>query len=139
MQQSTEDLKRIVREFNLHIIQEGQWTRFSEFVHAEFKNHTAPNPTISGPDGFKAFFMNVLHAGLKNISVRIFDQIAELDRVATRKIIEGDHIGEFLRIPPTGKRIFINVTDIVRIREGKYFEHWGNADLLAAIKQMQGD
>lgn len=133
----SEELKKVVRDFNSEIIQNGNWSRFGEFVHTEFLNHTAPSVADRNADGFKKFFQQILHPALSAIAVTICDQIAEGDRVATRKIIEGTHTGMFLGIAPTGKRISINVTDIVRLHEGKYFEHWGSADLLGAMNQMR--
>jgi len=67
----------------------------------------------------------------------LHDQIAEGDKVVTRKTISGTHQGVFLGVPPTGRRITIRVTDIVRIKNGQYVEHWGNADLHGAIAQMK--
>jgi hypothetical protein len=53
--------KLVVREFNFHVIQGAHWGRFAEFVGSEFINHTAPTADARGADGFKAFFMTVLH------------------------------------------------------------------------------
>jgi predicted ester cyclase len=50
--------------------------------------------------------------------------IAERDLVAVRKTLEGTHQGEFLGVPPTGKRVAFSVIDVSRFRDGKIVEHW---------------
>ena len=39
-------------------------------------------------------------------------------------------------IPPTGKRISINVIDILGMAEGKFVEHWGVMDSMAMMQQL---
>ena len=131
------DPKSIVARFNHEIIERGNMTLFPELVSPNFINHTAPSPAHAGPAGFQAFFADVLRAAFSDIQVEIHDQIAEGDKVVTRKTIHGTHTGLFMGVEPTDKRIHIQVTDIVRLLEGKYVEHWGSADihgLLAHIK-----
>jgi steroid delta-isomerase-like uncharacterized protein len=131
------DNKHIVARFNREVIEQGNMQTFNELVAADFINHTAPPGTPNGRDGFAAFFTNVLRPALPDLTVELHDQIAEGDKVVTRKTISGTHKGMFLGVPATGRRIRINVTDIVRISNGQYAEHWGNADLHGALAQMK--
>jgi predicted ester cyclase len=69
--------------------------------------------------------------------VTIHDQIAEGDKVTTRKTISGIHMGPFAGVTPTRKPVSIDVIDVVRVRNGQYVEHWGINTLpsvLAALK-----
>ncbi len=129
--------KRIVARFNREVIEQGNMLAFHELVASDFVNHTAPPGTPKGPDGFAAFFTDTLRPALPDLTVELHDQIAEGDKVVTRKTISGTHKGMFLGVPPTGRRITIRVTDIVRIKNGQYAEHWGNADLHGTIAQMK--
>jgi len=65
-----------------------------------------------------------LHKALTDIKVEIYDQIAEGDTVVTRKAIIGTQIGEFLNTPATNKRVTMHAIDIVKVKDGKYTEHW---------------
>ena len=67
---------------------------------------------------------------------QIDDLIAEDDRVVGRFTIEATHTGNFLGIPPTGKRIRISGIDIVRIRDGQIVEHWYAEDALGLYRQL---
>ena len=109
---------------------------FPEFVSQAFVNHTAA-PADAGPAGFLAFFTKVLRAAFSDIQVEIHDQLAEDDKVVTRKTIHGTHTGSFMGVGPTGKRIGIRVTDIVRLIDGKYAEHWGSADIHGLLAQLK--
>jgi predicted ester cyclase len=129
--------KQIVARFNREVIEQGNMQAFNELVASDFVNHTAPPGTPQGPGGFAAFFTETLRPALPDLTVELHDQIAEGDKVVTRKTISGTHKGVFLGVSPTGRRITIRVTDIVRIKNGQYAEHWGNADLHGAIAQMK--
>lgn len=131
--------KETVRRFNLEVIQDRNLERFEDLVAPDFVNHSAAPGAPRGPEGFLAFFTNILHPAFSNLQVEIHDQIEEDNKVATRKTIAGTHTGTFLGHPPTGRRICIQVTDIVRIEGGRYAEHWGSADIQGALAQMSAD
>jgi predicted ester cyclase len=82
------------------------------------------------------FLQNILRTGFPDLSVEILDQVAEGDLVTTRKAIHATHSGDFMGIPPTGKKVIINVIDIIRLREGKYVEHWGMSNIPEVIAQL---
>ncbi|WP_243303095.1 ester cyclase [Geothrix oryzisoli] len=128
--------KSVVRRFNHEVIENLDMAAFSDLVSPEFINHSAPPGVSKGSDGFAAFFTNVLHQAFTDIKVLIHDQLEENDKVATRKTIEGTHSGPFFGHAKTGKRISIQVTDIVHVKGGKYIEHWGSADIYGAIAQI---
>jgi predicted ester cyclase len=130
--------KAVVRRFNEEIIAKGNMALFRDLVSPDFVNHSAPPGTSKGPEGFAEFFTGMLHPAFSGIQVHIHDQIEEGDKVATRKTLEGTHIGVFLGQAPIGKRIAIRITDIVRIEEGRYAEHWGSADLHGTLLQISG-
>lgn len=131
--------KEIIKRFNHEIIQCGNMGLFAELVSREFINHTAAPGTPNGAEGFAAFFTGVLRKAFSDIQVRIHDQIEEGDKVVTRKTIDGVHTGDFFGCSPTGKRISIHVTDIVRIKDDKYHEHWGSADIHGALSQIRAN
>jgi predicted ester cyclase len=62
--------------------------------------------------------------------------IGEGDKVTTRKTFHGTHEGEFMGIPPTGRRVSMSLIDIVRISEGRVVEHWSVGDNLGMMQQL---
>lgn len=74
---------------------------------------------------------------LCDLKVEVLDQVAEEDKVTTRKRRTGRHSGELLGIPAKGRALPIEVVDIVRIEDARYIEHWGVNSLprvLAALR-----
>ena len=128
--------KEVVRRFNFEVIQEGSAEAFAALVAPDFVNHTAPPHMANGPDSMWNTFENVLRPALSNLTVIIHEQIAEGNKVTTRKTITGVHSGSLLGIPATGKNLAIDVIDIVRVQDGKYAEHWGINNLSAVLSAL---
>ena len=64
------------------------------------------------------------------------DQIAENDKVTTRKEIHGTHKGLFMDIPPTGKKVVIKVIDIIRLHNGQYTDHWACHNISEVLAEL---
>jgi predicted ester cyclase len=138
---STEVLERnkaAVIRFNKEIIEKGDETAFQELIAHDFVNRTAAPGTPSGAEGMRSTFNRLLRPAFPDLRVEIHDQIAEGDKVTTRKTIHGTHRGEFMGIAPTGRPVAIEVIDIVRLRDGQYVEHWGVNTLPTVVAQLRG-
>jgi predicted ester cyclase len=131
-----EQNKAVVRRFNKEVIEECNLETFNEIMDKEFINRTAPLAS-NGADGMWHTFKNIMKPAFPDLAVEIYDQIAEADKVTTRKAIFGTHKGVLMDIPPTGKKIKIDVIDIVRLSNGKYIEHWGLNTLQAVIAELK--
>ena len=131
------DRKEVVRRFNTEVIQNGNEIEFRALTAPHFVNHAAPPGAPNGPDSMWNTFENVLRPALSNLTVAIHDQIAEGDKVTTRKTISGVHTGTLLGIPATGREVSISVIDIVRLEEGKYAEHWGVNTLPTVLAELR--
>lgn len=128
--------KEAVRRFNQEVIAEGNINSFNELMDDQFINHSAPLGTDNGPQGMINTFDNILRPALADMQVIIHDQIAEGDLVTTRKTITGTHTGSLMGIPPTDRPVRIEVIDVVRLRNGKYIEHWGINTLPTVLQQL---
>ena len=132
----SEENKEVVRRFNIEVIQKGSEAEFHALMSPNFINHSAPPGMPSGPESMWNTFENVLRPALSNLEIVIHDQIAEGDKVTTRKTISGIHSGTLLDIPATGREVTINVIDIVRVEGGRYAEHWGLNTLTNVIAAL---
>ena len=106
-----------------------------ELVAEDFVDHSAlPGvpPTREGVRGLFAGF----HAAFVPFAAQIHDQVAEGDKVVTRKSFHGRHVGEFMGIPATGREVSVELIDIVRIAEGRIVEHWNVVDQLGLLRQL---
>ena len=125
----------VVRRFNQEALEQGDENALADILHPGFINRTALPGLDTGIDGMRYVIVDVLHKGLSDVCVEILDQVAEGETVATRKRILGTHTGDFLGVPATGRSVEISVFDFVRLRDGKYIEHWG----LNTIPQLVRD
>ncbi|MFC1562752.1 ester cyclase [candidate division KSB1 bacterium] len=66
----------------------------------------------------------------------IDDLIAEGDKVVLRTTDYGTHEGEFMGVPPTGKKVSFGMIAIYRIKDGKIIEAWGVYDMLGLMNQL---
>ena len=64
------------------------------------------------------------------------DLVAEGDKVVARWTSTGTHDGEFMGIPPTGKRITTSGITIFRLEGGKIVEEWSESDMLGMMQQV---
>jgi steroid delta-isomerase-like uncharacterized protein len=69
-------------------------------------------------------------------SFTIKELFATGDRVVTRWIYRGTHEGEFMGIPPTGKKVEFGGITIARIENGKNVETWEDYDMLGWMQQL---
>lgn len=137
METMIENNKAVVRRFNQEVIDEGNLESFKELMDEQFVNRSAPEGMSNGADGMIYFFNEILRPAMPDVHVTIHQQVVEGDLVTTRKTIGGTHTGTLLGIPATGRAVNIDVIDIVRVKDGKYFEHWGITSLPEVLAQLQ--
>lgn len=131
---SIEQNKSILGRFYNEVIGQGRLDVVDQIFSPSFVDHDRDNPTHDLA-GAKQFFAMVRSA-LPDVSAKAEDVVAEGDRVVARLTISGTHRGEFMGIPPTGKRITFTCIDIVRCAEGKVVEHWSELDSLGMLRQL---
>jgi len=107
-----------------------------ELVAPDFVEHE-PNPPGIPPnrEGVKSVF-SLYHSAFSDIHAAIDDMIAEDDKVVVFMTVHATHTGEFAGIPPTGKRLAVQVLDIFRVAGDQVREHWGLTDRLSMLQQL---
>lgn len=127
--------KSIVVRFNREFIQGGDESVFADTIDPDFVNRSVP-AAQGTRDASLFWFTKVLRPAFPDLEVTIDDQYADGDTVITRKSYRATHGGPFLGIAPTGKRVQFTVMDIIRLRDGRYVEHWANADMFSLHQQL---
>ena len=127
--------KKIVSRFVSEAQSRGNMGAVDEFLAESFIDHSALPGFLPTPVGVKQLF-GALRTAFPDLQAIIHDQIAEGDRVVTRKTLSGTHQGTFMGIPPTGRKVKINVIDILRIVDGKITDHWNVIDRLGLMQQL---
>jgi predicted ester cyclase len=120
--------KEVVLRFNEEVIEKANHDAIIEIIHPDFINHTAPQGSAQGQQGIIDFFAT-FHKAITDIKVEIFDQVVRDNKVVTRKAIHGIHSDALMGIAPSGKKIQINIIDIVTLEDGRYTDHWSIRDM----------
>lgn len=136
MSTTVADNKLVVQRFNQEVIAQGNRASFEQLMDPAFVNHAAPAGADTGPAGMWHTFTQVLRPALPDLVVTIEEQVSEGDLVTTRKHLTGTHTGPLLGVAPTGRVVTIQVIDIVRVRDGRYLEHWGINNLPTVLHQL---
>jgi predicted ester cyclase len=93
---------------------------------------------LMAPDLAEEFKQNIaeIRRAFPDYAGTNVDQISEGDRVANRFVFLGTHLGEFMGVAPTGKRVEFVGNSIDRVVEGRIVESWVEVDLLGVLKQL---
>lgn len=132
---STEENKALVRRLVEEAQSRGDIKIVDELLAEDFVNHSAFPGVPSNREGVKQLF-GALRAAFEDFHAVIHQQVAEGGKVATRKTFHGVHRGEFMGVPPTGKRVAFDVIDILYVREGRITDHWTQLHLLGLMRQL---
>lgn len=135
---TTELNKAVVARVNKEYIEGGNVDTVYEIFAPDFVNQTAPPGSPQGPEAIIYFFDQILRPAFPDLKVVIHDQLAEGDKVTTRKSFHATHKGEFFGVPATNKSVVIDVIDIIRLRDYKFVEHWGILDTQGLMAQITG-
>jgi steroid delta-isomerase-like uncharacterized protein len=133
---TADENKVVVRRWN-EIIQEffggGDGSELEDICSSDFVHHGPGMP----PDlaGFKLMGPMFRNA-FPDMEMVLDDLIAEGDRVVDRITVRGTHTGEFMGIPPSGKRFEMEEIHIARIVDGKIVERWAQFDMFGLLQQL---
>jgi steroid delta-isomerase-like uncharacterized protein len=130
-----EQNKQLVRRFVDEYQTAGSESAFEELLDPNIVNHSRPPGSPDGAEGVRQIF-DMFRTAFPDFRATVLDQVAEGDKVVTRKIFNGTHQGDFMGIPATGREIEIVVIDIVRLRDGRIAEHWGLFDQVGLMAQL---
>src|SRR5947209_16752283 len=101
---STEENKAVLRQFNDEVVSQGKFEAVDELLGPDFVDRT-PFPGVPATrEGIKMLFIG-LRGAFPDLTSIVHDQIAEGDRVVTRKTLSGTHGGDLWGIPPTGRHV----------------------------------
>jgi steroid delta-isomerase-like uncharacterized protein len=81
-------------------------------------------------------FYEAMWAAFPGAQLTIDDTVGEDDRLAIRFHVSGEHKGEFMGIPATGRAFVLNGHTIMRFRDGRVVERWTTGDLLGLLSQL---
>lgn len=133
-----DEMKAIGLRVYQEVMEKGNVDIVDEVIAPDCIDISPIQPPGIGREGTEPLkmFARMLHAGLSDIHVRVHELLTEGNTGIGRITIEGTHSGEFFGVPATGKKISLDIVDIVKYREGKIREHYGISDQLGLLQQV---
>lgn len=109
-----------------------------ELIHPNFKVHGAGGQVVEpGVEGLKQL-IGAWRTGFPDAVQRVDDIFAVGDKVCVRLTWEGTHLGEFLGVPASGKKVSVGTIGIDRVVDGKVVEGWGELDMYGLLNAIGG-
>lgn len=107
-----------------------------DFVVGDYVYH-GPNSGLEfrGRDALKQMIAS-FRAGFPDMRASIAEMVAEGDFVATRWMLSGTHLGEFMGVAPTGRPVAMPILTITRFVGGKAAEDWETFDVGGLVQQL---
>ena len=128
-----EQNKSVVRRVIEQAFNRGKVESLEELFTPNYREHQFGMPP--NIEGLKAS-VRALRAAFPDLKLTIEEMSAESEKVWVRMTARGTHGGEFMGVPPTGRKIQISVFDMCRLEDGRITDHWGVPDRFAIMHQI---
>jgi steroid delta-isomerase-like uncharacterized protein len=118
------------------LISAGEIDAFGELLADDFVEHEELPGLEPSKEGVKQLF-HMYRAGFPDLLMEVQDVLTSGDKVVARVRGTGTHQGEFMGMPATGKKVDVQLIDIIRFGDdGLAHEHWGVLDALGMMQQL---
>jgi predicted ester cyclase len=126
-----------VERFYRDVVERGNLDLVDELAADNYVEHEEGLPgQPRGKEGVK-YYVKTMRSAFPDIKVKeITPALRAGNMEACHVVLTGTHRGELTGIPPTGKSVEFDCTDIFRVEGGKVTEHWGNTDTLSIMRQI---
>lgn len=117
-------------------INAGDLAGFGALIADDFVEHEEEPGVPPTKEGVLEFF-RMLRTAFPDLHMNVEDVIASGDKAVARLRTTGTHQGDFMGVPATGKRVDVQVIDIMRFDDaGLVCEHWGLTDVMSMMQQL---
>lgn len=119
----------------------GDLDRIEQVYAPDFAAHWPPSSEVPERRGLEGVVFGVkrIREAFPDWHEDVLDVFGQDDRVASRYVSTGTHLGRFWGLEPTGRRITIHEQSIYRIENGRIAEQWCMFDDLGRLKQLGVD
>lgn len=133
---STERMQEITRLWIEEEWQKGDVGIVDRLHSSDFVDHDAAGRPPDN-EGFKQSIAK-LYAAFPDLSAKVHDLVIDAmsGKVAVRWTAIGTHRGEYLGAQPSGKQIRFKGIEIIRIKDDRIVERWGEWDGIELLEQL---
>ena len=139
MHSSTDNVKSVVLRYVHEVQNAHDLDAIDDIFSADYKHQGGTaGESVAGREAIRPFYEEFLHA-FPDLESSVLHQVAEGDMVASIKILEATHRGDYHGISATGNRVEFHIFDLFRVAEGKLVESWALLDEAAVLRQLGVD
>jgi len=132
---SIERNKQLICHYIENIVNTGDVQDIDQYISPAYYEGNRPNGQVVGIEGAKHHIASVRET-YPDLHLTVEQQIAEGDWVATRITARGTHLGEWLDMKPTGKKVEISGINFDKVVDGRIVEHGGAANTFEALLEI---
>jgi predicted ester cyclase len=132
---TTEKNKLLIRRYIEEVVNTGNVDDLASFISPNYIESDDQTGQSSGLEGAKKHILGVRET-YPDLHVTVEQQIAEGEWVVSRITARGTHLGTWLGMKPTGKRVEVTGVNIDRVVDGRIVEHGGAANLLGPLLEI---
>ena len=130
--------KSLVLNYYRKVVAGGAFQEIPSYISTTYVDHNAPAGSGTGP-ALVEKHLRAMRNTFPDFTLTTHEVIAEEDWVAIRVTGEGTHLGKWLGIKPSGRRVQFRGINLDRVVSGRIVEHWGEADTVGMLLQMGVD
>lgn len=127
--------KALVRRFYEEVINGGDVDLLPELVSEDYTEVMDGRRYPVGIEGARAHALGVRET-YPDLHLSIDRQIAEGEWVVSCITASGTHLGEWLGMAPTGRKVTFTGVNVDRVVDGKLVEHGGAANMLGPLLEI---
>ncbi len=127
--------QELVRAFQTNVMHEEEFETAEEYLHPDLVIHLPPGLVPPGRDNAVKWFKEAAEwFTSRGIEEKL--SLADDDTVLQLIELHFEHTGDYMGVPPTGKRFSIAGLAAFKIKDGKIAEHWGLYDMASIPAQL---
>ena len=127
--------KDVVLRQHYEVWNQARYDLIEDIYTEDYACHFIDGLESAGREALLAF-VSGHRASFPDWTEQVVDLVAEGDRVVSRYISTGTHLGEFQGVPATGKKVSIPEVSVYRLENGRIAEQWGFPDGVSLMKQL---
>lgn len=120
--------KAIVQAYQEECMHKQNWENAAQYLHEDLVIHIPEGVVPRGRDAAITWFLECA-SWFKSTGIDITLSVADEDTVFQLQELHFEHTGDFMGIPPTGKRFSIAGMAAFKVKDGLITEHWGLYDM----------
>jgi predicted ester cyclase len=118
----------MIKYFYEQVVSKNLVDEVEKYVSADCTVRSGETNIPAGLAGMKQHVIDVRKT-YPDLKIRVIRQHADKDFVISEVIVQGTHLGEWLGIKPSGKKLVFTGVNIDRVVGDKIFEHGGAANI----------